>query len=77
MKAARILRQMQQPQSLLAYVRQFLTPQVWKQARQAVPQGCFILRLGLTGFPMTLAVGRGSGAWRPRRSGSPAGGTRK
>jgi hypothetical protein len=37
MKAARKLRQLQQPQSLLAYVRQFLTPQVWKQARHAVP----------------------------------------
>ena len=29
---------MQQPQSLMEFVRQFLTPQVWKQARQAVPQ---------------------------------------
>ena len=38
MKAARKLRAMEQPQSLLDYVRQFLTPQVWKQARQAVRQ---------------------------------------
>jgi hypothetical protein len=38
MKAARKLRQGQQPQSLLEHVRQFLTPQVWKQARHAVPQ---------------------------------------
>ena len=38
MKAARKLRRMQQPQSLLEFVRQFLTPQVWKQARQAVPK---------------------------------------
>jgi len=37
MKAARRLRQLQQPRSLIGYVRQFLTPQVWKQARQAVP----------------------------------------
>ncbi|HLJ46373.1 MAG TPA: transposase [Bryobacteraceae bacterium] len=37
MKAARKLRKLQQPQSLLECVRQFLTPQVWKQARQAVP----------------------------------------
>jgi hypothetical protein len=38
MKAARKLRRLQQPQSLMEFVRQFLTPQVWKQARQAVPQ---------------------------------------
>jgi Transposase DDE domain len=38
MKAARKLRQLQQPQSLLAHVRQFLTPQVFKQARAAVPR---------------------------------------
>ncbi len=38
MKAARKLRQLQQPQSLLEHIRQFLTPQVWKQARHAVPQ---------------------------------------
>src|SRR4051812_43304014 len=38
MKAARKLRQMQQPQSLLGHIRHFLTPQVWKQARHAVPQ---------------------------------------
>jgi hypothetical protein len=37
MKAARKLRRQQQPQSLIECVRQFLTPQVWKQARQAVP----------------------------------------
>lgn len=36
MKAARKLRRLQQPQSLLDFVRQFLTPQVWKQARQGV-----------------------------------------
>src|ERR1700730_5043856 len=38
MKAARKLRQLQQPQSMLAPVRQFLTPQVCKQARAAVPR---------------------------------------
>ena len=37
MKAARKLRRLQQPQSLIECVREFLTPQVWKQARQAVP----------------------------------------
>jgi hypothetical protein len=37
MKAARKLRNLQQPRSLLDFVRQFLTPQVFKQARQAVP----------------------------------------
>jgi hypothetical protein len=38
MKAARKLRPLQQPQSLLEHVRQFLTPQVCKQARHAVPR---------------------------------------
>jgi Transposase DDE domain len=38
MKAARKLRQLQQPQSLLEHLRQFLTPQVCKQARHAVPR---------------------------------------
>jgi Transposase DDE domain len=38
MKAARKLRKLQQPRSLLDFVRQFLTPQVFKQARQAVPR---------------------------------------
>jgi len=38
MKAARKLRGLQQPQCLMDFVRQFLTPQVWKQARQAVPR---------------------------------------
>lgn len=35
MKAARKLRQLQQSRSLMECVREFLTPQVWKQARQA------------------------------------------
>jgi hypothetical protein len=38
MKAARKLRQLQRPQSLLEHVRQFLTPQALKQARHAVPE---------------------------------------
>ena len=38
MKVARKLRSLQQPRSLLDFVRQFLTPQVFKQARQAVPR---------------------------------------
>ncbi|GAC1645084.1 MAG: hypothetical protein NVS4B2_34640 [Chloroflexota bacterium] len=37
MKAARKLRILQRPESLSGNLRQFLTPQVWKQARQAVP----------------------------------------
>ena len=37
MKPARKLQTLQHPQSLLACVRQFLTPEVWKQARAAVP----------------------------------------
>jgi Transposase DDE domain len=36
MKAARKLQRLQQPASLIEFVRQFLTPQVWKQARQCV-----------------------------------------
>jgi Transposase DDE domain len=39
MKAARTLQDLQQPRSLIGYVRQFLTPTVWKQARGAVPRG--------------------------------------
>src|SRR5258708_27644271 len=39
MKAARRLRRAQQPQSLMEFVRQVLTPRVWKQARQAVIPG--------------------------------------
>src|SRR4051794_8487647 len=37
MNAARRLRRAQQPRSMLDYFRQFLTPSVWKQARQTVP----------------------------------------
>jgi hypothetical protein len=38
MKRSRRLQKFQQPQSLLANLRQFLTPQVWKQARAAGPR---------------------------------------
>jgi hypothetical protein len=38
MKASRRLRKLQHPQSLIDHVRQFLTPDVWKQARQAIPR---------------------------------------
>src|ERR1700736_1904829 len=47
MKAARKLRRRQQPQSLMECVRQFLPPQVWKQARQAVPGGRSLPRWNL------------------------------
>jgi hypothetical protein len=39
MKTARTLQRLQQPRSFLDYLRQFLTPTVWKQARQAAPRG--------------------------------------
>src|SRR4051794_10734318 len=62
MKAARKLRQAQRPQSLLGYVRQFLTPQVCKQARQAVPRGRALPRWDLQplifiALAMTWAAG--------------------
>ena len=38
MKAARTLPKLQQPGSLIEFVRQFLTPRVWKQARHRVNQ---------------------------------------
>jgi hypothetical protein len=62
MKAARRLRPLQQPRSLIDHVRQFLTPQVWKQARQAVPRTRSLPRwdlqpLALIMMAMTWAVG--------------------
>ena len=62
MKAARKLRILQRPQSLLGYVRQFLTPLVWKQARQAIPRGRAVPRwdlqpLVLVMMAMTWAAG--------------------
>jgi hypothetical protein len=38
MKAARRLQKLRHPRSLIDHVRQFLTPDVWKQARQAAPR---------------------------------------
>jgi Transposase DDE domain len=62
MKAARRRRQLQQPQSLIDYVRQFLTPRAWKQARQAVPRTRSVPRwdlqpLVLIMMAMTWATG--------------------
>lgn len=54
MKAARKLRILQQPQSLLGNIRQFLTPQVWKQARQAVPPSRAVPRWDLQ--PLVLVM---------------------
>src|SRR5262245_23473823 len=54
MKAARTLRKLQQPQSLIDSVRQFLTPVVWKQARQAVPPARAFPRWDLQ--PLVLIV---------------------
>lgn len=66
MKAARKLRQAQQPRSLLDYVRQLLTPEVCKQARQAVPRRGPVPRwdlqpLLLIALAMTWASGRVAG----------------
>ena len=38
MKRSKRLKRLQRPESLLEHVRQFLTPRVWKQARQAAPR---------------------------------------
>ncbi|MFO0952245.1 MAG: transposase [Isosphaeraceae bacterium] len=62
MKTARRLRQLQRPQSLLDHVREFLTPSVWKQARQAVPRRRALPRwdlqpLVLVMIAMTWAAG--------------------
>jgi hypothetical protein len=62
MKASRRLRDLQQPQSLIDYVRQFLTPVVWKQARQAAPRRRAVPRwdlqpLILVMMAMTWAAG--------------------
>jgi Transposase DDE domain len=54
MKAARKLRKLQQPQTLIDNVRQFLTPVVWKQARQAVPRRRAVPRWDLQ--PLVLVV---------------------
>jgi Transposase DDE domain len=62
MKAARRLRPLQRPRSLLDHVREFLTPSVWKQARQAVPRRRAVPRwdlqpLVLIMMAMTWAAG--------------------
>ena len=62
MKAAPELRKLQQPRSLIDNVRQFLTPVVWKQARQAVPRKRAVPRwdlqpLVLVMMAMTWAAG--------------------
>jgi hypothetical protein len=62
MKAAWKLRKLQQPQTLIDNVRQFLTPVVWKQARQAVPRRRAVPRwdlqpLVLVMMAMTWAAG--------------------
>jgi DDE family transposase len=54
MKAARKLRKLQPPRSLIGNVRQFLTPQVWKQARQAVPRRRSVPRWDLQ--PLVLII---------------------
>jgi hypothetical protein len=54
MKAARKLRISQRPQSLIGNLRQFLTPQVWKQARQDGPPGRAVPRWDLQ--PLVLVM---------------------
>jgi hypothetical protein len=54
MKAARTLQKLQQPRSLNDFVRPFLTPPVWKQARQAVPRTRAVRRWDLQ--PLVLIV---------------------
>lgn len=62
MKASRRLRDLQRPRSLIDYVRQFLTPVVWKQARRAAPRRRSVPRwdlqpLILVMMAMTWAAG--------------------
>src|SRR5512135_2605562 len=62
MKASRRLRRSQRPRSLLGHLREFLTPSVWKQARQAVPRRRAVPRrdlqpLVLVMMAMTWAAG--------------------
>jgi hypothetical protein len=68
MKAARKLRKLQQPQPLLDSVRQFLTPRVWKQARQAVPRGRSLPRWDLQPLVLImLAMTWASGDSQPEK----------
>jgi hypothetical protein len=62
MRAKRKLRHLQHPRSLMDYLRQFLTPQVCKQAKQAVPRGRSLPRwdlqpLLIIALAMTWAAG--------------------
>src|SRR5690349_24727690 len=62
MKAARRLRRLQRPRSLLDHVREFLSPSAWKQARRAVPRRRALPRwdlqpLVLVMMAMTWAAG--------------------
>jgi len=54
MKRSRRLQKLQRPQSLLANLRQFLTPRVWKQARGAMPRHRAHLRWDLQ--PLVLIL---------------------
>ena len=68
MKAARKLRRLQQPQSLMECIRQFLTPQVWKQARHAVPKGPSLPRWDLQPLVIILlAMTWASGDSQPEK----------
>ncbi len=68
MKAARTLKKLQQPRSLIDYVREFLTPVVWKQARQAVPRGRTLPRWDLQPLVLImLAMTWASGDSQPER----------
>ena len=68
MKAARKLRRLQQPQSLMECIRQFLTPQVWKQARHAGPKGPSLPRWDLQPLVIILlAMTWASGDSQPEK----------
>ena len=60
MKPARKLQTLQHPQSLLACLRQFLTPEVWKQARAAEPHDRSRPRWG----KRSRAKGATGGVWK-------------
>jgi len=70
MKAARKLEKLQQPESLIEFVGQFLTARVWKQARQSVAERRAISRRDLprdvAGQPET-GLDREACSWSPAR----------
>jgi hypothetical protein len=69
MKAARRLRQLPQPRSLIDYVRQFLTPRAWKQARQVVPRTRSVPRWDLQPSVLVMmAMTWATGDSQPERS---------